>query len=263
MPFCLDLKMAIEDSEKPILISLLVFFIAEKKKSSKDESDQNGFLMSLQDYAPYLNELVGRKMVVPRWGASLDEDEYKLMDNRTLLHIAVLFGNAWAVEMILLLGAALENTPEKIDTSIKTEEGETALDIAKRKYNELQKEEKKLKGEGFFQMVWNGARLYDISESMQQYESILKSFRIYEQEHKRGYESKRSSSRDETWALEMLGFGPNDNPSEKEIKTAYRKKARKHHPDREGNKKKFQEIGAAMKILLPESNKVIQPPLKL
>jgi len=259
MPFYLDLKMAIEDSEKPILISLLVFFIAEKNHSSKDASDQKGFLMSLQSYAPYLNELVGRKMVVPRWGASLDEEEYKLMDNRTLLHIAVLFGNAWAVEMILTLGAALENTPEKIDTSIETEKGETALDIAKRKYNELQKEEEELKGKGFFQMVWNGGRLYDISESMQQYESILKSFRIYEQE----YKSKRSSSRDETWALEMLGFGPNDNPSESEIKTAYRKKARKHHPDRGGDKKKFQEIGEAMKILLPESNKVIQPPLKL
>jgi len=103
--------------------------------------------------------------------------------------------------------------------------------------------------------LWNGSRLYDISESKQQYESIFKSFRIYESRH--------SSSRDETWALEMLGFGPNDNPSEKEIKTAYRKKARKHHPDRGGDKKKFQEIGAAMKILLPESNKVIQPPLKL
>jgi len=242
MPFYLDLKM--EEGIKKDIITDLVLFIAGKKKLLRMT-----FIGHLKKYAPYINELVEGRIV----SYFLDEEELKLMDNRTLLHIAVLFGNAWAVDWILTDDIY---TSEKIDISIETEEGETALDIAKRKYNELQKEEKELKGGGgIWTSLWNGSRLYDISESKQQYESIFKSFRIYESRH--------SSSRDETWALEMLGFGPNDNPSEKEIKTAYRKKARKHHPDRGGDKKKFQEIGAAMKILLPESNKVIQPPLKL
>tara|TARA_B100000519_G_C14200394_1_gene417588 strand:+ start:104 stop:838 length:735 start_codon:yes stop_codon:yes gene_type:complete len=240
-----------EEGIKKVIITDLVLFIAGKSFGYSWQP-KSSFLDNLKEYTPYINELVEGRIV----SYFLDEEELKLIDG-TLLHIAVSFGNAWAVKMIL------EGLSNSVDTSIETEEGETALDIAEREYNELQKEGEELRGRGLLQMVWNRDRLYAISESMQQYQSILKSFRIYEQE----YKSKRGY-RDRIWALEVLGFGPNDNPSKKEINTAYRKKARKQTKYKTNNKTKqkknkqredkFQDIGAAVKILLPESNKVIK-----
>lgn len=59
-------------------------------------------------------------------------------------------------------------------------------------------------------------------------------------------------------ALEILGFNPSDNPSEYEIRKAYRKLALKYHPDRHSgaskgvqkqNEEKFKELGAAYNLL--------------
>ena len=129
MPFYLDLKM--EEGIKKVIITDLVLIIAGKSKEAS--FPKMTFIGNLKKYAPYINELVEGRIV----SYFLDEEELKLIDG-TLLHIAVLFGNAWAVDWILTDDIY---TSEKIDISIETEEGETALDIAKRKYNELQKED--------------------------------------------------------------------------------------------------------------------------
>jgi len=59
-------------------------------------------------------------------------------------------------------------------------------------------------------------------------------------------------------ALEILGFSPSDNPSEYEIRKAYRKLALEYHPDKhssasEGvkkqNEEKFKELGVAYNFL--------------
>jgi len=59
-------------------------------------------------------------------------------------------------------------------------------------------------------------------------------------------------------ALEILGFSPSDNPSEYEIRKAYRKLALEYHPDKHSheskdvqkqNEEKFKELGAAYNLL--------------
>lgn len=53
-------------------------------------------------------------------------------------------------------------------------------------------------------------------------------------------------------------LGINQNASDEEIKTAYRKMAMKHHPDRGGDEKKFKEIEEAYRILSdPEKRRMI------
>ena len=44
-------------------------------------------------------------------------------------------------------------------------------------------------------------------------------------------------------------LGINKNASDDEIKTAYRKMAMKHHPDRGGDEKKFKEVEEAYRTL--------------
>ncbi|WP_353270888.1 ankyrin repeat domain-containing protein [Wolbachia endosymbiont (group A) of Hedychridium roseum] len=59
-------------------------------------------------------------------------------------------------------------------------------------------------------------------------------------------------------ALKILGFSPSDNPSEYEIRKAYRKLALEYHPDKHSsasedvqkyNEEKFKELGAAYDLL--------------
>tara|TARA_B110000858_G_C17802287_1_gene475955 strand:+ start:2387 stop:3463 length:1077 start_codon:yes stop_codon:yes gene_type:complete len=58
---------------------------------------------------------------------------------------------------------------------------------------------------------------------------------------------------------ETLGLNKNDNPNQKEIKSAYHKKALKHHPDKNPNNKEnetlFKEISNAYTILSDENKK--------
>jgi len=58
---------------------------------------------------------------------------------------------------------------------------------------------------------------------------------------------------------EILGLNKNDNPTQKDIKNAYHKKALKHHPDKNPNDSKnealFKEISNAYTILSDESKK--------
>ncbi|WP_410542013.1 DnaJ domain-containing protein [Wolbachia endosymbiont (group A) of Myopa testacea] len=59
-------------------------------------------------------------------------------------------------------------------------------------------------------------------------------------------------------ALKILGFSPSDNPSEYEIRKAYRKLALEYHPNKHSsasenvqkyNEEKFKELGAAYDLL--------------
>ena len=50
-------------------------------------------------------------------------------------------------------------------------------------------------------------------------------------------------------------LGVSKTASDDEIKNAYRKLARTHHPDKGGNKEKFQEIQTAYEILSDENKK--------
>lgn len=55
-------------------------------------------------------------------------------------------------------------------------------------------------------------------------------------------------------ALKVLGFAAGDNPTEKEISKAYKKKALATHPNRGGTKEKFQKLQAAFEFLTGERN---------
>jgi hypothetical protein len=55
-------------------------------------------------------------------------------------------------------------------------------------------------------------------------------------------------------ALKVLGFEARDDPTEKEISKAYKKKALATHPNRGGTKEKFQTLQAAFEFLTGERN---------
>lgn len=56
---------------------------------------------------------------------------------------------------------------------------------------------------------------------------------------------------DKRWAMQLLGFGPDDRPSKTDLKDRFRQRVWGAHPDRGGNAEEMVELSAAKRILLP------------
>ncbi len=56
---------------------------------------------------------------------------------------------------------------------------------------------------------------------------------------------------DTRWAMQLLGFGPDDRPSKTDLKDRFRQRVWGAHPDRGGNAEEMVELSAAKRILLP------------